>query len=76
MSNITKYPFWVCSVNNWLVDAGFNGKELKTAHPTPSFRKFYFIRTEYDLNGFKKHGNYDNKTLVNKWLSSAKSTPQ
>ena len=35
--------FWVKSVNNYLCDADYNGKELKARNPIPSFRKFHLL---------------------------------
>lgn len=66
------YPFkkfWVMSVNNWICDASYNGKELKSAHPFPSFRKFYFIRTIEDLRGFSLRDGISNEDLCKKLLT-------
>jgi hypothetical protein len=65
--------FWVKSVNNWLCDADYNGKRLKENNPIPSFRKFYFIKSWEELNGFTKRDGYDNKELVERWLSEKES---
>lgn len=61
--------FWVKSVNNYLCDADYNGKELKARNPIPSFRKFHYIRSWDDLNYFTKREEYSNFELVNIWLS-------
>jgi hypothetical protein len=61
--------FWVCSVNNWLVDASYNGRELKDAHPIPSFRRFYFIKSWDDLKGFTPHKGHSNEELCKNWLN-------
>lgn len=69
-------PFWVKSVNNWLCDAGYNGKELKAKSPVPSFRKYYFIRSWEDLNGFTKRDGYTNKELCEWWLGIIPELPK
>ncbi len=61
--------FWVKSVNNWICDAGYNGKELKDRSPVPSFRKYYFIRSWDDLNGFTKRDEISNIDLCKQLLS-------
>jgi len=61
--------FWVCSVNNWIVDAGYNGQLLKEAHPFPSFRKFYFIKCWEDLRGFTPHEEISNEDLCKQRLT-------
>jgi hypothetical protein len=61
--------FWVKSVNNWICDADYNGKILKERNPFPSFRKFWFIKSEDDLIGFTKREGFTNmqicETLLN-----------
>ncbi len=70
--------FWVKSVNNWLCDADYNGKALKERSPTPSFRKYYFIKSWDDLKYFSKREGFDTTELVKKWLAeneAAAATP-
>lgn len=57
-------PFWVKSVNNYLCDAAYSGKELKARSPIPSFRKYYFIKNWEDLTGFTPRKELTNKELV------------
>lgn len=61
-------PFWVCSVNNWLVGAAYSGKQLKANHIMPSFRKFYFIRSMDELKHFTPHKQITNEELVKREL--------
>lgn len=61
--------FWVKSVNNYLCDAGYNGKALKEKSPVPSFRKYYVIRKWSDLDYFTKREGITNRELCEKWLS-------
>lgn len=68
-------PFWVVSVNNYLCSAGYNGKEFKEKHWTPSFRKFYFIRSWDELNGFTKRSKIGNRELVEQLLTQLDTKP-
>lgn len=61
--------FWVMSVNNWLCDADYSGKALKERCFTPTFRKFYFIRSWDELKGFTPHKEISNLDLVKKCLN-------
>ncbi len=61
--------FWVKSVNNYLCDADYNGTALKERSPIPSFRKYYFIKSWEDLNGFTQRDGITNRELAEKWLS-------
>jgi len=61
-------PFWVVSVNNYLCDASYSGKELKAKHLTPSFRKFHFIRSMDELKYFTKRDEISNEELVKRCL--------
>lgn len=61
--------FWVKSVNNYICDAGYDGKKLKEKSPIPSFRKYYFIRSWEELNHFNKREEISNYELVKKLLS-------
>lgn len=70
MKNENFKPFWVVSINNYLCDASFSGKNLKEKHKFPSFRKFYFIRNENGLNGFTERKEITNKDLVNQCLAT------
>ena len=56
--------FWVVSVNNYLCDAAYSGKELKAKHLFPSFRKFYFIRSWDELKHFTKRSEITNEELA------------
>jgi hypothetical protein len=60
--------FWVKSVNNWLCDADYDGNRLKEKSPTPTFRKYYFIKSWEGLSRFTTHDGYTNRELVEKWL--------
>lgn len=62
--------FWVKSVNNYICDAGYNGKELKAKSPTPSFRKYYFIKSWEDLKGFTTRKEISNIDLVKSLLAA------
>lgn len=66
--------FWVCTVNNWIVDAGYNGKALKDAHLIPSFRKFYFIKSVEDLRRFTPHKEISNVDLCKQRLAESYET--
>jgi hypothetical protein len=68
-------PFWVKEVNNYLCDAGYNGKEFKAANPFPSFRKFWFIRSWEDLRGFTVRQEATNRELCEKWLGIEAAQP-
>jgi len=61
--------FWVVSVNNYLCDASYSGKELKERHYVPSFRKFTFIRSMDDLKCFSVRKEISNEDLVNERLN-------
>lgn len=61
--------FWVVSVNNYLCDASYSGKELKEKHPFPSFRKFHFIKSWDDLKYFTKRSAITNEELVKRALA-------
>ena len=63
-------PFWVVSLNNYLCDAAYSGKELKAKHRFPSFRKFYFIRNQEDLIGFEERSEITNKDLIEQCLNT------
>lgn len=60
--------FWVVEVNNYICDAAYSGKELKAKHSFPSFRKFWLIKSEEDLNGFSKREGVTNIELVKNLL--------
>lgn len=60
--------FWVVSVNNYLCDASYSGRELKEKHPFPSFRKFHFIRSMDELKYFTKREEMSNEETVKKCL--------
>lgn len=60
--------FWVVSINNYLCDAAYDGKELKAKHPFPSFRQFHFIKSWDDLKYFTKRDEISNEELVKKAL--------
>jgi len=60
--------FWVVSVNNYICDASYSGKELKEKHLFTSFSKFHFIKDENGLNGFSVRSEISNDDLVNKLL--------
>jgi hypothetical protein len=66
MEKFKKY--WIVSVNNYLCDAAYNGKLLKEKHRLPSFRKFYYIKSEDDLIGFTERNNISNKQIVEQCL--------
>lgn len=68
MKNQTFKKFWVVSVNNYLCDASYNGKELKLKHSFPSFRKFTFIKSWDELKYFTKRDEITNEELVNNCL--------
>jgi len=57
-------PFWVLSVNNFICDASYDGKELKTNRLVPSFRKYYFIRDIDHLRYFTKRKDITNEEIV------------
>jgi len=61
--------FWVKSVNNWICDADYNGKVLKERNPFPSFRKFWFIKSEDDLIGFTKREGFTNMQICETFLN-------
>ena len=62
--------FWVVSVNNYICDAAYSGKELKEKHKMASFRKFYFIKSWEDLKYFSKRESHtDNVELVKQMLN-------
>lgn len=63
-------PYWVMSVNNYLCDASYSGKELKARNLFPSFRKFYFIKDKDGLNGFTAREEISNEKLVEKYLNN------
>lgn len=67
MDNFKK--FWVVSVNNWICDASYNGKELKAKHPVPSFREFHFIKSLEDLRGFSLREGISNEDLCKSLLT-------
>lgn len=67
--------FWVFTINNYICDAGYNGKELKDYHPFPTFRKFYFIKSWEDLKYFTVRSEISNIDLVNKCLSNTQVKP-
>lgn len=56
--------FWVVSINNYLCDAAYNGKELKAKHLFPSFQQFNFIKNWDDLKYFTKRSEITNEDLV------------
>lgn len=57
-------PFWICTVNGWIVGASYSGKELKAKHWGPSFRKFRFIRDYERISNYKPHPEITNIELV------------
>ena len=57
-------PFWVISVNNWICDAAYSGRELKSRNPLPTFRRFSYIRSMDELKCFTKHDEISNEDLV------------
>lgn len=64
--------FWVKSVNNWITDASYNGKQLKADNPLPTFRKFYFIKSWEDVYWFSKRDGITNIEICKQLLSKAK----
>jgi hypothetical protein len=62
--------FWVVSVNNYLCDASYSGKELREKHYFPSFRKFHFIKSVDDLKYFTQRQEITNEELVRQALNS------
>jgi len=71
MSTDTKFKkFWVMSVNNWICDADYSGKELKARCKMPSFRKFYLIKSEEEIDGFTKREELTNREHINKLLGT------
>jgi hypothetical protein len=69
-------PYWVVSVNNYLCDASYSGKELKAKHLTPSFRQFHFIKNESELQYFYKRDEISNEDLVKQCLTPTTQTKQ
>jgi hypothetical protein len=69
-------PYWVVSVNNYICDASYSGKELKAKHPYPTFRKFDFIRVESDLKYFTRRDEISNEDLVKQCLTPTTQTKQ
>lgn len=70
MSEQEKFKkFWVVSVNNYLCDAAYSGKELKAKHLFPSFRKFHFIKSEDGLRHFNERDSISNEDLVKQCLA-------
>jgi hypothetical protein len=64
-----KYPFWVVEVNNFICAVGYeNGKEFKAMYPAPTFRRFWFIRKESDLDGFSKREPFGSNVQLVKYL--------
>lgn len=57
------------SVNNWICDASYSGKDLKARNPFPSFRRFRFIRNWDDLKYFTPHKEISNEDLVRQRLT-------
>lgn len=71
MDNFKK--FWVVTVNNWICDASYSGKDLKAKHVVPSFRKFHFIKKMEDLRGLALHKDVSNEELCKKLLIADKA---
>ena len=71
MDNFKK--FWVVTVNNYICDAAYSGKELKEKHRFPSFRQFSFIKSWNDLNYFTVRKEISNRDLCERLLTPAKA---
>ena len=61
--------FWVVSVNNFICDAAYNGKELKAKHRYPSFREFHLIKNPEALRFFSPRTEISNEELCKKLLN-------
>lgn len=60
--------FWIVTINNWITDASYSGKELKSKHIFPSFREFHFIKKIDELKRFNLRESISNEELCEKLL--------